>query len=80
MEFIPPTDKGEKEKPRFIREEDLKGHMRGEPGEGEDTESKREEKEEDERVRLLLERDNQVRHALQLLQTWNIFSQIRTTP
>ena len=63
-----------------IREEDLKGHMRGEPGEGEDMESKREEKEKDERVRLLLERDNQVRHSLQLLQTWNIFSQIRTTP
>ena len=39
-----------------------------------------EEEEKDERVKILLEKDNQVRHALQLLQTWNIFSQIKTAP
>ena len=36
------------------------------------------ENQKDKRVKLLLEKDNQVRHALQLLKTWGIFSQIKT--
>ncbi len=80
VEFIPPTEKQEKEKSRFIRESDLKGHMPGELADEQDTKIRTEEKEKEERVRLLLEKDNQVRQALQLLQTWNIFSQIKTAP
>jgi hypothetical protein len=37
-----------------------------------------EEKETEKMVKALIERDNQVRSALQLLQTWNIFSQTKT--
>jgi carboxyl-terminal processing protease len=78
VEFVPPVDKEEKEKLRFLREEDLKGHIPNETGEGLDKKKSEEDRKEDERVKILLERDNQVRHALQLLQTWNIFSQIKT--
>ena len=80
VEFVPPVEKEEKKKVRFLREEDLKGHIPNETGEEPVKKKKDEGKEAEERVKLLLERDNQVRHALQLLQTWNIFSQIKTTP
>ena len=63
-----------------MREENLEGHM---PKEGQESselteESKKEEK--DQRVKMLLEKDNQVRHALQLLQTWTVFSHIKAGP
>jgi carboxyl-terminal processing protease len=80
VEFVPPVEKQEKEERRFLREEDLKGHMPNEIGEELDKKKIGEDKEGDERVKVLLEKDNQVRHALQLLQTWNIFSQIQTVP
>jgi hypothetical protein len=80
VEFVPPVDKQEKEKLRFLREEDLKGHIPNETGEVLDKKKIGEDEEKDERVKILLEKDNQVRHALQLLQTWNIFSQIKTAP
>ena len=78
VEFVLPTDKGEEESPRFIREKDLKGHMiPHEQGEEQETKSEREDNETEETIKILLEKDNQVRHALHLLQTWNIFSQIK---
>jgi carboxyl-terminal processing protease len=78
LAFTPPAEGEDKEKPRFIREEDLDHHMLNEAAEGE-KESEEEEKSEAEKmVSMLIERDNQVRQALQLLQTWNIFSQIKT--
>lgn len=80
VEFVPPVEKQEKEKLRFLREEDLKGHIPNEIGEELDKKKSGEDKKEDERAKILLEKDNQVRHALQLLQTWNIFSQIKTAP
>jgi carboxyl-terminal processing protease len=73
--FIPPDENDEPKKPRFIREKDLKGHMPEETIEG-----VAEDKDTDERAKTLLEKDNQVNHALQLLQTWNIFSQIESRP
>lgn len=80
VEFVPPTETPKEEKVRFMREEDLKGHMPGEAEQEQDAKEEEEDKETEERVKMLLENDNQVRHALQLLQTWNIFSQIKTTP
>ena len=80
VEFEPPVEKQEKEKRRFLREEDLKGHIPNETGEVPDQKKNGEDEETDERVKILLEKDNQVRQALQLLQTWNIFSQIKTAP
>ena len=63
-----------------MREEDLEGHMP--PQDGKDTTSDEEKQkiEEDSQVKMLLEKDNQVRHALELLKTWTIFSQIKTGP
>jgi carboxyl-terminal processing protease len=80
VEFVPPVEKPEKGESRFLREEDLKGHMPNETGEEPDKKKRGGDTEEEERVKIILEKDNQVRHALQLLQTWNIFSQIKTVP
>ncbi len=79
LEFVPSNEKNENEKPRFIREKDLRGHFPGEKGEEEETKKKGENNKTEEKVKLLLEKDNQVRHSLQLLQTWNIFSHMKTT-
>jgi carboxyl-terminal processing protease len=80
IKFIPPTEKDDKDKIHFIREEDLKGHVLGKREKKAVTKGEAGENEIDKKAEILLERDNQVRHALQLLQTWNIFSQIKTRP
>ncbi|EFK05214.1 peptidase, S41 family, partial [delta proteobacterium NaphS2] len=73
--FIAP-DKDVKEKtPRFIREEDLRGHMIGESGQKK-TNEKKSETDEEKKARELLQNDNQVRQALQLLKSWAVFSKI----
>jgi len=81
LAFVPPDEKEEKKTPRFMREEDLDHHMLNdgskEPKENKDSQ---EEEEEEQRVKDLIKKDNQVRHALELLQTWNIFSKIKTPP
>ena len=76
LRFIPPTQK--KEKRHFIREKDLKGHMPNETTEIEKDKTQRKDKEKEKQVELLLKNDNQVRHAMQLLKTWNIFSRIKS--
>jgi len=78
--FVPlEKEKSKKKKKRFIREEDLERHMPGEvnkQGQGEAKSEQREHKA-DNKAEELIERDNQVRYALQLLKTWNIFSRIK---
>jgi len=72
-----PEKTGEKKPIQFIREKDLRGHM-----ENDSAQEKPEESEDepfDERAEEILARDNQVRHAAQLLKTWGIFSQIQKT-
>ena len=76
LAYVPPVEDKEKKSLRYMREEDLDHHMSN------DTEKKIEKKsgdlgEEDKRVKELIEKDNQVRHAMHLLQTWNIFSKIQ---
>ena len=81
LAFALPDPKDPKKAPRFLREKDLKGHMdndevpadaAGENAAGdEEAENPAEE---------LVKRDNQVRHALQLLQSWNLFSEIKSAP
>jgi carboxyl-terminal processing protease len=81
MAFIPPKEGEEKKQRRFIREKDLKGHMSNDTEKKEEKEDNEKEKNDnDERAKLLMEKDNQVRHAVQLLKTWNVFSQIKTSP
>ena len=79
-----------------VREEDLPNHLEpDEDKEGitiDEVESKNqgtgeqeanEEEEDDEtkeRIKALVEDDNQVRHALELIQTWNIFSHLKNEP
>ncbi len=76
LEFIPPDEEVDKKPMKFIREEDLEGHI---PREGlldgvEETDGPDEFP--DEKARELIEKDNQVRHALHLLESWKIFSGI----
>mgnify|MGYP001052313408 CR=1 FL=1 len=78
VKFVPPAEDDGKEKARMLREKDLKGHLPGESGEEMDGEKRSEENENDKRAKQLIEKDNQVRQALQLLQTWNIFSHMKT--
>lgn len=78
VEYVPPPEKAEKDQPHFVREEDLEGHMLGEKEETVDEDKNDEEPDGDQRAKTLLERDNQVRNALQLLKTWTVFSEINT--
>lgn len=80
LKYVPYEEKKEKEKFRVIREKDLKGHMPNETMKKEGEKKENESNDKDERVRMILEKDNQVRHALQLLKTWNIFSKIKAHP
>ena len=78
IEFIPPAEKEETDKPRFLREKDLKGHMTNDSEAESEPEDTEKDDEPDARVKMLLENDNQVRYAVQLLKSWNIFSDIKT--
>jgi len=79
LSFVPTNKEKEKEDTlRFMREEDLKRHMAKEEEEGKEQKENETENQKDKKVKMLLEKDNQVRHALQLLKTWGIFSQIKT--
>lgn len=78
VKFIPPVEEDGKDKARMVREKDLKGHLAGESGEEPDPDKRTEEKENDKRAKQLIEKDNQIRQAMQLLQTWNIFSHMKT--
>ena len=70
------AEKEETEKPHFLREKDLKGHMINDSEKAPETKKKDEET--DTTVKILLEKDNQVRYSVQLLESWNIFSDIKT--
>jgi len=76
LSYIPFGEKKDEKSPRFVREEDLTHHIPNEDGKME-KESKKD-LDKDDMIKELLEKDNQVRHALQLLQTWTIFSKIKT--
>ena len=79
LAFVPPEKKNDKKPLRYMREEDLNHHMLNEKAK-DSKEKDSEEAEEEKRVKELIEKDNQVRHALHLLQTWNIFSKIEAPP
>jgi carboxyl-terminal processing protease len=76
MKFIPPSEEV-KESANVMREKDLKGHMNNDQDNDAEPEKTDEEKETEKKAKTLIEKDNQVRSALQLLQTWNIFSQMK---
>ncbi len=82
LAYVPPTEKEDKATIRFTREEDLDRHMVNENDK--DTGAKNKDNDngnaKDQQAKELIEKDNQVRHAMQLLQTWNIFSKIKISP
>lgn len=81
LAFVPPDESEDKKELRFMREEDLDRHMENDTvDESEEEENGQEEVEAEQRVKELIEKDNQIRHALELLKTWNVFSQIQTRP
>lgn len=77
LDFVPAKKKKKQDGRRFMREEDLEGHM-GNEVEPVDEEIKGDASSEEQRINDLLARDNQVRHALQLLKSWTIFSDMET--
>lgn len=81
ISFVAPEEDSDKKKPRFIREENLKGHMllQDDAAKSKKTEKKKE-TENEKKARELLERDNQVRQALQLLKSWAVFSKVNPAP
>ena len=74
--FVSPSDQEKIKKPHFLREEDLKGHMENDGPKEENGEKKPLSR--NERVKKLLRQDNQVQYALQLLESWDIFSQLKS--
>jgi carboxyl-terminal processing protease len=90
--YVPQEEEVEDEIPRFMREEDLEGHMQNEEfkeqGIEEDMEEDLEEdvgqdvKEEEEdsalQLKAALEKDNQVLQAVQLLKSWDVILGIET--
>jgi carboxyl-terminal processing protease len=75
VKYIPPDEKAEEKPSRIIREKDLRGHMLNE-GVEENNDAGEDQNDKDKRLRQILEKDNQVQYALQLLQSWDIFSKI----
>jgi carboxyl-terminal processing protease len=78
--FVAPEKDAKKKTPRFIREEDLKGHMVGDGTLENKKKEKKSETEKEKKARELLEKDNQVRHALQLLKSWAVFKKTNVNP
>lgn len=75
VEFLAPSDEEKNKKPHFLREEDLKGHMKNDRAAKENDTEKPEEK--DGKVEDLLKKDNQLRYALQFLESWDLFSKMK---
>lgn len=80
MEYMPPDEVKERKQSRFKREKDLKGHMPNESIKKEETQKEGEPKEREKRLQEALRKDNQVQHALQILKSWKIITQIKTAP
>jgi len=78
VDFIPPKNEEGEKKYHMLRESDLEGHIENKVGE----EKKKEEANKpinDEKmteVQKRLDGDNQLRSALQILQSWSLFSKI----
>jgi len=77
LAFVPPDEEKEKKVVHFMREEDLEHHMPNDSEKDSEKNKNSQEEEENKRIKEIISKDNQIRHAMQLLQTWSIFSQIK---
>jgi len=73
VDFIPPKEKPTEEKPHTIRERDLEGHIEKEAPELKKEEKGRISPDEGPNIQKLIDNDNQLRSAIQILQSWSIF-------
>ena len=76
--FIPPKEKLETKKPVFIRERDLKGHIKKETPDLEEEKKSGILPDEESRIQTRIDNDNQLRRAIQILRSWNIFSKLES--
>jgi len=76
--FIPPKEVPEPKKPVFIRERDLKGHIKKEIPDEEQEEKSEAVPDEESRIQTRIDNDNQLRRAIQILRSWNIFSALES--
>jgi carboxyl-terminal processing protease len=79
IEYTQPPEEGKDGKKQPLREEDLKGHITNDKPKGEETVAPDDTKQ-DKLAKLLIEKDNQIRYAMQLLQSWDVFSKIKVGP
>ena len=74
--FIPPKEKPKEKEHQIIKEKDLEGHIEEETLEPEKKEENGVSPDEKSRIQERIDNDNQLRRAIQILQSWNIFSKI----
>ncbi|MBN2419157.1 MAG: S41 family peptidase [Deltaproteobacteria bacterium] len=77
--FVVQEAKKENEGTHFLREENLEGNVLENDSDAKAS-GKSKDDDMDAFATQLLEKDNQIRHAYQLLQSWTIFSQIKAKP
>ncbi len=75
--FIPAEERAEPAKPTFIREKDLEYHIKKENQESKEEEKGEATQDEDSRIQSLIDNDNQLKRAAQILHSWNIFSTLQ---
>lgn len=78
VDFIPSKEEAEEKKPAFIRERDLKGHIKKETPEVKEEEKGGAVTDEKSRIQTRIDNDNQLRRAIQILRSWNIFSTLES--
>jgi len=76
--FIPTKEETEPKKPAFIRERDLKGHIKKETPDLKEEEKSGAVPDEESRIQTRIDNDNQLRRAIQILRSWNIFSTLES--
>lgn len=76
VDFIPPKEKPAVEKSHIIRESDLEGHIEKETPESKKEEKDRTSPDEGPDIQKFIDNDNQLRSAIQILQSWSIFFKI----
>ncbi|MBA7682963.1 hypothetical protein ES703_91319 [subsurface metagenome] len=76
--FVPPTEKPVAKERSVIRERDLEGHLENDVPEQEEKEESEEVPDERTDIQQRIANDNQLSRAIQILQSWNIFSTIES--
>lgn len=76
--FVPPTEKPTVKERSVIREKDLEGHLENDVPEQEEEEESEDVPDERTDIQQRIANDNQLSRAIQILQSWNIFSTIES--